>query len=91
MQSATGMVMIAGVVFTAAGLVYTACTLHTTEQGQITDRYTRAVEQLGSDKLDIRLGGIYALERVGLQNPDSGTDLLVSWRDYANIGQAGSS
>ena len=35
-----------------------------TEQGQVTDRYTRAVEQIGSDKLDVRIGGIYALERV---------------------------
>ena len=36
-----------------------------TEQGQITDRYIRAVDQLGSDKgLDVRIGGIYALERV---------------------------
>jgi hypothetical protein len=30
----------------------------------VTDRYTKAIEQLGSEKLDIRLGGIYALERV---------------------------
>jgi hypothetical protein len=35
-----------------------------TEQGQVTDRYTKAVEQLGSDKLDVRIGAIYALERV---------------------------
>jgi len=35
-----------------------------TRQGQITDRYTKAIEQLGSDKLDVRLGGIYALERI---------------------------
>jgi uncharacterized protein YjbI with pentapeptide repeats len=34
------------------------------EQGQVTDRYTKAIEQLGSDKLDVRIGGIYALERV---------------------------
>ena len=33
-------------------------------QGQITDRYTRAIDQLGSDRLDVRLGGIYALERI---------------------------
>jgi hypothetical protein len=39
-------------------------TYELTEQGQVTDRYTRAVEQLGSDKLDVRIGGIYALERV---------------------------
>ena len=30
----------------------------------MTYRYTKAVEQLGSDKLDVRIGGIYALERV---------------------------
>ncbi|MGI8334424.1 pentapeptide repeat-containing protein [Actinomadura scrupuli] len=35
-----------------------------TEQGQVTERYTRAIEQLGSDKLDIRIGGVYALERI---------------------------
>jgi uncharacterized protein YjbI with pentapeptide repeats len=39
-------------------------TLELTEQGQVTDRFTKAVEQLGSDKLDIRIGGIYGLERI---------------------------
>jgi hypothetical protein len=37
------------------------------EQGQITDRYTRAIDQIGtrgSDHLETRLGGIYALERL---------------------------
>jgi uncharacterized protein YjbI with pentapeptide repeats len=34
-------------------------------EGQITERFTRAVEHLGEgDKLDVRLGGIYALERI---------------------------
>jgi hypothetical protein len=32
-------------------------------QGQVTDRYTKAIDQLGSDKLDVRTG-FYALERV---------------------------
>ncbi|MFG1804620.1 pentapeptide repeat-containing protein [Micromonospora carbonacea] len=38
-----------------------------TEQGQITDRFTKAVEQLGQpgpEKVDVRLGAIYALERI---------------------------
>ena len=35
-----------------------------TEQGQVTDRYSKAIEQLGSVGLDVRIGGIYALERV---------------------------
>jgi uncharacterized membrane protein (DUF485 family) len=42
----------------------TARTLEVTEQGHITERYTEAIEQLGADKLDVRLGGIYALEGI---------------------------
>jgi hypothetical protein len=68
-QSVTGAVVVAGVAFTAAGLVYTARTLHATEQGQITDRYAKTIEQLGSDKLDVRLGAIYALERLATDSP----------------------
>jgi len=46
------------------GLYFTSQTLHTTQQGQITDRFTKAIDQLGQDKLAVRLGGIYALERI---------------------------
>ncbi|MCC5581737.1 pentapeptide repeat-containing protein [Microtetraspora sp. AC03309] len=70
LQSATGLVVIGGVVFTALGLWYTAQTLDTTQQGQITDRYTKAIEQLGNrQSLDVRLGGIYALERLAADSP----------------------
>lgn len=34
------------------------------QEGQITERFTRAVDQLGNESLVIRLGGIYALERI---------------------------
>ena len=40
------------------------------EQGQVTDRYTKAIEQLGSGKLDVRIGGIYALERIARDSAD---------------------
>ena len=30
----------------------------------------KAVEQLGSDKLEVRLGGIYSLERISKESPD---------------------
>ena len=51
-------------------------------EGQITDRFTRAVEQLGSDKLEVRLGGIFALERIAKDSePDRWaiTDTLVAF------------
>jgi len=39
--------------------------LQLNREGQITERFTRAIDHLGSeDKLDVRLGGIYALERI---------------------------
>ena len=40
-----------------------------TEQGQLTDRYSKAVEQLGSEKRNVRIGGIYALERIARDSP----------------------
>src|SRR5829696_7633641 len=46
----------------------TARTFEVAEQGHITERYTKAIEQLGSDKLDVRLGGIYALERIAVDS-----------------------
>jgi uncharacterized protein YjbI with pentapeptide repeats len=42
----------------------TSETLAVTKQGQITERYAKAIEQLGSQTLDVRLGSIYALERI---------------------------
>jgi hypothetical protein len=39
-------------------------TFELTQQGHVTDRYTQAIKQLGGKKPDVRIGGIYALERV---------------------------
>ncbi len=33
-------------------------------QGHITERFSRAVEQLGHDRVAVRIGGIYALKRI---------------------------
>ncbi|MFD3474005.1 pentapeptide repeat-containing protein [Streptomyces sp. NPDC058695] len=35
-----------------------------TREGQITDRFNAAVANVGSKSLDVRLGGIYALQRI---------------------------
>jgi hypothetical protein len=49
-----------------------------TKEGQITDRYTAAVSNLGEDKTDVRLGGIYALQRIMKDSPrDQGTIVNV--------------
>lgn len=58
------MAQIFGGVAIAIGIYYTWGYLTTAREGQITERFTRAVDQLGNDKLEIRLGGIHALERI---------------------------
>jgi hypothetical protein len=48
----------------------TAETIELTRQGQITERFTKAVEQLGKEDISIRLGGIYALERIAKESKE---------------------
>lgn len=52
-----------------SGLAFTARTYRLSQTGQLTDRYSKAVEQLGSDQIEVRLGGIYALERLMRDSP----------------------
>jgi len=44
--------------------------LRLTRQGQITERFTRAIDQLGNESLEIRLGGIYALQRIANESKE---------------------
>jgi len=39
-------------------------------EGQFTDLITRAIDHLGSDKIDVRLGGVWVLERLVESSPD---------------------
>jgi DUF2934 family protein/pentapeptide repeat protein len=60
----------------AAGLAVAGVTLmrqfaqtDADRQRRITESFSNAIEQLGSDKLEVRLGGIYALERISNESP----------------------
>jgi hypothetical protein len=59
-----------------SGLYFTWRTLQVNREGQITERFTRAIDQLGKtddegNKLvEIRLGGIYALERIAKESEE---------------------
>ncbi len=57
MQGLAGLAVLVGVFFTWRQL-------QVSRQGQVTDRYTRAIDQLGHAGLEVRVGGIYALERI---------------------------
>jgi pentapeptide repeat protein len=48
------------------------------EQGQITERFSKAVECLGSSDLSLKLGGVFALERISRESaPDYWTIMEV--------------
>jgi hypothetical protein len=58
-----------------SGLYFTWRTLQVNREGQITDRFTRAIDQLGKvedgQKLfEIRVGGIYALQRIARESEE---------------------
>jgi hypothetical protein len=91
---------IIGGLFVIGSLFSTARTLQVSQQqvqvareGQITDRFTKAIEQLGNkEKLEVRLGGIYSLERIANESPeDHGpiVEILTTYvRENARLQQA---
>jgi hypothetical protein len=55
---------ILGGAFFLFGLYFTWANLVVSQEKHKTDLFTKAIEQLGSEKLEVRLGGIYALELI---------------------------
>lgn len=74
-QILSGVAVLTGLIFAWQQLGQTSDNLRVSEEGQITDRFSRAVDQLGSDQFTVRLGGIYALERIARDSP----------RDYSPV------
>src|SRR5713101_2319164 len=73
-QIVGGLVLLVGFYFTWQNLELTrenqTDAHHLTFQGQITDRFTKAIAQLGDNKLELRLGGIYALEGIAKESTE---------------------
>ena len=67
--AATALAAVAALVFTGFSLQESRAQKKISEQGQITSRYTSAVNQMGSPNVDVRLGGIFALERIMRNSP----------------------
>ncbi|MFD5176759.1 pentapeptide repeat-containing protein [Nocardia sp. NPDC058379] len=61
---ATALTAVAALWFSAQSLQSTRDQYGLSAQGQVTERFTNAVENLGSEKINVRLGGIYSLERL---------------------------
>jgi hypothetical protein len=70
LQAIGGALLLMGAFLTWRQVLIGQRQLDIARQGQTTERFTRAVDQLGSDTLDVRLGGIYALESLANATDD---------------------
>lgn len=82
---ATALTAIAALWFTSQNLRATNDQYKLSQQSAITDRYAKAVEELdSSDKIDVRIGGIYLLERLANDSPpDPRSDDSIANTVYA--------
>jgi uncharacterized protein YjbI with pentapeptide repeats len=69
-RTRTGLLAVLAGTIAVIGAYYTARTFALNREGQITERFTRAVDQLGHKEVDVRLGGIYGLERLARESRD---------------------
>jgi hypothetical protein len=51
------------------GLYFTARTYAASKTSQITERFSRAIAQLGEAEINVRIGALYALESIGHDSP----------------------
>ncbi len=72
----TAIAAIGALYFTAQQSAATQVQIAQAEQGQVTSRYTSAIEQLGNESLQVRLGGIYALERLAHDSPSDQSTIV---------------
>jgi uncharacterized protein YjbI with pentapeptide repeats len=64
-----GLAALIALLFTYQQVNATNVQLRIAQQGQITDRYNAAITNLGSRSIEVRLGGIYALQRLMQDSP----------------------
>jgi uncharacterized protein YjbI with pentapeptide repeats len=97
-----GIAVLVGVYFAWANLKTTqeaqkqtqknqADALQVAQEGQITDRFTKAIDQLGATddkgnpRLELRLGGIYALERLAQESEKDHWPIMEVLTTYVRV------
>jgi len=61
--------MVAALLAVVGGLVALVETRRANENTHVRELYAAAINHLGSDTVDVRLGGLYALERIAVDSP----------------------
>jgi hypothetical protein len=87
-QVITTLAQIGGGLALLIGIYFTYGNLEAAREGQITDRFIRAVDQLGATDKDgepareIRLGGVYAMWRIARDSPEDYKPIREILNDY---------
>jgi uncharacterized protein YjbI with pentapeptide repeats len=62
--TSVGFAVAGGLLVVASNYVAARRVAEVAGQGEVTERYGKAIEQLGAGKIEVRIGGIYALQRI---------------------------
>lgn len=87
-QAVGGLLLLGGLFFTWRTLRISQETLRLNQEGQLTDRFARAVElhgatdDEGGSRLQTRLGAVFALERIGLDSERDRAQVVDVLRAY---------
>lgn len=82
LQALGGLTLIVGAYAAWRRLVLDAQELRVLHEGQLTDRFIRAIEQLGHDSVDVRVGGIFALARVARNSPADADAVIATLSSF---------
>jgi hypothetical protein len=81
-QIFTTLIQLAGGMVVVTGLYFTAKTIYVAQEGQITDRFNKAIDHLGAEALAVRLGGVYALARIAADSPRDGPTIVEIFASF---------
>jgi hypothetical protein len=69
-------ISVGGAFIVVVGLLYTARTYRLSHRGQITERFTKALERLNAEQLYVRVGSVQALGRLIHDSPIHHDDII---------------
>jgi hypothetical protein len=75
-QFRIALIQFAGGAGAVVALAYTARTYRLAHRGQLTERFSKALERLGSDEPYVRLGGVHALAHLLRDSADHHRDVV---------------
>ncbi|WP_180357280.1 pentapeptide repeat-containing protein [Streptomyces sp. TLI_146] len=78
----TAIVQLAAVFGAGVALLFTAFNYRLSLRGQVTDRFTKALEHLGSEEMYGRMGGLLALEQIIKDAPDQSFQIVQVLNEF---------